>query len=294
MRRDFIPGSEWLYFKLYSGHKSADTILTEYLYPTLKSLVNNKLIDKFFFIRYSDPKPHIRIRLHIDNPNNYSEIFKLFYAMMTECLDSKLVSKVLCDTYQRELERYGSNTMELAEQLFCVDSFAIIKLLDQLTISERDKEQERWLLSIRLIDDMLNIFESDINKKNSLIAEFGNNFKREHGVVGKAYTTQLNDKFRKCNPLIVQMFGGDINPEYESILKERVQVMMPIVQSILKLNNSGDLRVDINSLIGSYMHMTMNRLFRSRARTYEMVIYHFMDKYYKSEVAKEKYKEKNI
>ena len=291
MRRDFIPGSEWLYFKLYTGHKSADRILTEYLYPFLKSAMDDGEINKFFFIRYADPNPHIRLRLHIDNPDNYSDIFKRFYAQTAECFDNNLVSKVMCDTYQREIERYGSNTMELAEQLFSIDSIAIIKLLIALDSSDRDKEQERWLLSIRLIDDMLSLFEYSTHNKKTFLADIGDSFKREHGLVGKLYIKQLNEKFRKSHPLILQMFGGDINTEYESILRERMKFMLPIMKNLLDLNNIGNLSVDIKSLIGSYIHMTMNRLFRSKGRTYEMVIYHFMDKYYKSEIAKEKYRE---
>ena len=43
-------------------------------------------------------------------------------------------------------------------------------------------------------------------------------------------------------------------------------------------------------LMGSYIHMLINRLFKSKQRLHEMVIYDFLFRYYKSEIAKKKYK----
>ncbi|MCC8199436.1 MAG: hypothetical protein LIP06_12945 [Tannerellaceae bacterium] len=47
--------------------------------------------------------------------------------------------------------------------------------------------------------------------------------------------------------------------------------------------------LDIEYLISSYIHMMMNRIFRSRNRVHELIIYDFMDRYYKSKVARSKY-----
>lgn len=41
VKRTFMPGSEWLYFKYYTGEKIADYILVEILYPILKQLKKN-------------------------------------------------------------------------------------------------------------------------------------------------------------------------------------------------------------------------------------------------------------
>lgn len=289
MKRNFIPGSEWLYLKIYTGHKSADRVLTEHVYPVVLNLLDNKYIDKFFFIRYADPRPHIRLRLFISNPDNYSMVFKIFYSEISQCIDNSLISKITCDTYQRELERYGKNTMEQAEHLFYIDSLAIIKLLSALENSNKDKEEERWLLSLKMIDDMLTIFNYTIFNKSLLMEHCSEIFRQEHGIVGQQYTKQLNEKFRKCNPLIQQMFHGDLEIEYNDIIQERQNQMTPVAKDILNLNRNNQLEVNLNNLIESYMHMTIIRLFRSKNRIYEMVIYHFLCKFYKSEIAKKKY-----
>ena len=38
MKRDFCIGSEWLYYKIYTGVKTADLILMEKLYPLILDL----------------------------------------------------------------------------------------------------------------------------------------------------------------------------------------------------------------------------------------------------------------
>ncbi len=58
-KRSFIPGSEWIYYKIYCGVKTADKILTETIKPLVEQLKMLNLIEKWFFIRYSDPDTHI-------------------------------------------------------------------------------------------------------------------------------------------------------------------------------------------------------------------------------------------
>lgn len=77
--RTFIPGSEWIYFKLYTGTKTADAILKNELYVYVNEMLSNDIADKWFFIRYTDPDFHIRLRLHLKEPRNYSYIFNRFF-----------------------------------------------------------------------------------------------------------------------------------------------------------------------------------------------------------------------
>ena len=66
--RYLIPGSEWLFFKIYTGPKSADTLLAGPLRILVTSLLERAHVDSFFFIRYTDPEYHIRLRFHLPDP----------------------------------------------------------------------------------------------------------------------------------------------------------------------------------------------------------------------------------
>ena len=51
-KRTFYPGDEWLYFKLYTGIKTADDILIRSVFPVVKKLMREEIITKFFLILY--------------------------------------------------------------------------------------------------------------------------------------------------------------------------------------------------------------------------------------------------
>ncbi|MBK6829054.1 MAG: thiopeptide-type bacteriocin biosynthesis protein [Chitinophagaceae bacterium] len=61
IQRNFLPGSSWLYYKIYCGSKSADEILLNVIQPLTTELQLGKLISQWFFIRYNDPDFHIQV-----------------------------------------------------------------------------------------------------------------------------------------------------------------------------------------------------------------------------------------
>ena len=67
MKKTFVVGDKWLYYKIYCGVTTADTILLKVIKPLTEELLALKKIKKWFFIRYSDPKPHLRFRVELIN-----------------------------------------------------------------------------------------------------------------------------------------------------------------------------------------------------------------------------------
>src|SRR5207237_523935 len=59
--RSFIPGSDWLYVKLYCGPESGDAVLREVVGPLVAAGRSSGLVQQWFFIRYGDPKWHLRL-----------------------------------------------------------------------------------------------------------------------------------------------------------------------------------------------------------------------------------------
>lgn len=288
IQREFIPGSNWLYFKLYTGFKSADTVLISRLYPVLMALRNNREIKDFFFIRYFDPDPHIRLRLRIYGSDRYTTIFEAMYRSLSICMAEGLLNNVMCDTYRRELERYGENTMELSELFFCIDSRHILGLLDKLQHFD-SPEQVRWQISLRLLDDLSEAAGYDIVTRSRLMEKISRSFITEFMCDKQPYSGQLNNKYRVSKPLIEHvMRRGSLPAVLENRLDSRKKELEPIFQQIDEMNRQSRLQVPLDRLLTSYMHMTMNRWFRSKNRVYELVIYNFLARHYKSVIARQK------
>ena len=286
--RTFIPGSEWVYFKLYTGTKTADAILKNELYGYVSEMLKNDIIDKWFFIRYNDPDFHIRLRLHLKKIQNFSYIFNHFCETFLALVDAGLVWNIQCDTYQREIERYGANTISLVEDLFCIDSEIILHLLHQL--NDESPDQHRWKLALVLVDSFLSAFSYDLTLKKELLNTMAESYKKEFGFMHHHAKQQLDGKYRSFRKEIDHaMLWEDDHTETIDIIKVRRQAIFPVAEKLTAMDKSGELQVSLNALLPSLIHMTMNRWFRTKNRLHELVIYDILVRYYTSEIAKKKY-----
>ncbi len=284
-KRTFIPGSEWVYFKIYTGTKTADTILKNELYEYVSEMMKNDIIDKWFFIRYSDPDFHIRLRLHLKETRNFSYIFSRLFETFYQIVETRLAWKIQCDTYQRELERYGYNSISLVEELFFIDSEFILSLLHQL---DKDNfEQYRWKLALILVDSFLTAFSCDLPQKKELLNITADNYKKEFGIIQHHTKKQLDDKYRTYRKEVenTMLWENEIS-ETINIIKVRYETIFPIAEKLISMERSGELQVSLKSLLTSFIHMTMNRWFRTKNRLHELVIYDFLSRFYSSEIVK--------
>lgn len=288
MQRIFTIGDQWIYFKIYTGVKTSDIILSEVIKPLSEKLINENIIDKWFFIRYFDPKPHLRIRFFHTSPENLLKVIFYFNDSINQLLKENLIWKIQTDTYQRELERYGNETIEYAETVFFHDSAMIINMLDM--IEGEEGELYRWLFSLRATDELLNNFNFSINEKYELITNLYENFGKDFNK-DKNLTVQLDNKFRKERSVINNVLDRTKDNDNEmlplfDLLSKKSEAIQPIINVLLTQNDENKLSVKLNDLFASYSHMSLNRIFRTNQRLHEFVIYFFLHKYYKSEIGK--------
>lgn len=283
-QRTFIPGSQWLYFKIYTGTKTADEILVRDIYPYVKNLYAAQKIDNYFFIRYTDPDFHIRFRVHIPHDADYDIVFREFVRRFQPEIETGSIKKIMCDTYVREIERYGDETIEYIEELFRIDSTAVLELLSRFVeVPSENRETVRWHTALLLLDDTLSAFGYDLKEKMRMLRRMSDSYKQEFRFTSHAYTKQLNDKYRAERNAIDRLFASEPKAEYADVLESRKQQFIIIARDIERIlseiPNVSDKRDD---LLFSIEHMTMNRWFRSHNRVHELVVYDFLRKYYES------------
>ncbi|MEL7006751.1 MAG: thiopeptide-type bacteriocin biosynthesis protein, partial [Bacteroidota bacterium] len=192
-QRSFIPGDEWLYYKIYTGPKTADKILVNIIKPAVENLQKNGTINRWFFLRYADPKHHLRLRLHCPKTENIVAVLETLTITLSDLLSEDLIWKVQLDTYQREIERYGSNSITLAEEVFFQDSILVTNFL--ALANQYNSPNLRWLFSLRAIDSYLNDFGYSDERKRDLLEKMKVGFRSEFDntrILGK----QLDKKYR--------------------------------------------------------------------------------------------------
>jgi lantibiotic biosynthesis protein len=283
-QRAFIPGSEWFYYKIYCGTQSADEILAHSINSLTEQLLKQGLIDKWFFIRYTDPSFHLRLRLHLKDQADTTAIINLLFQHFQPLIDKGQVWKVMADTYDRETERYGHELTAIAEDLFFYDSKLKIEFL-QLTEGD-EREHLRWLWGMRGIDELLNAFGFSIEKKYELLIYIQASFFEEFGG-DKQLQKQLNSRYTEHRRLIEEVMqypASQTSPLYNLIylFTANAKEQNDIASSILKEINESRKEVSVENLLGSYIHMNLNRLFLSEPRQHELVIYSLMVSWYQS------------
>jgi thiopeptide-type bacteriocin biosynthesis protein len=278
LRRNFTLGSEWLYYKIYCNTNASDQILRDLIKPLSSGLLQDEIIDRWFFIRYHDPDSHIRLRFQ-GKGFFYHEVIARFHRGASELLDSGLIASINTDVYRRELERYGHENIEACEALFCIDSQCIISLIE---LAEGDDELS-WQLALALTDQWFSNFDILPAQRKDIMLDLQQKFFEELHVehlTKKSIATKLRHNRQSIEAILC---GKQLPGAIGEALTVRENAMRPIAKNILKMSAEGRLSISLGSLLKNYIHMSINRLLSANQRHQEMVLYDFLYQFYHSQ-----------
>jgi thiopeptide-type bacteriocin biosynthesis protein len=153
------PGSDWLYAKLYHLPTYEDDLIAGPI-RTFGAAALAAGADSWFFLRYADPEPHLRIRWQGDPGLLARQVAPKLLAWGNDLVAGGYCRRFLLDTYDQEVERYGGPAgIEPAEQLFATDSLAVADLLRLCT--SRRLDLDRSLLAAITVERLLTAFGLD-------------------------------------------------------------------------------------------------------------------------------------
>ena len=124
------PSSDWLFVKLYSAPDNVNRLLGGPIGDLLEMGEDSGLARRWFFLRYADPDPHLRIRWQGDPDVLMRHLMPHVAVLASQLIESGHLSRFVIDTYERELERYGGpRGTEVSESIFHADSRSVHRLL---------------------------------------------------------------------------------------------------------------------------------------------------------------------
>ncbi len=277
VKRKFIPGEEWFYLKLYSGPKMLEQILINEIYNSVKHFYNENIIDKFFFIRYMEDGYHLRLRFHLIDPLQTGSVLNKISSELKKYTENRIIAKIIADTYSREIERYGSASIENVETIFSINS---LQILETLRITQ--DYTDRWLLGIKIMDHLLNKFNLTLHDKHVLHESYFRMYFIEFEA-DKQTLAQLKKQYRNESNRISETLIGSTNQMTESLLAScSNRELSNAIDEILKLQEKESNQIPLDRFIKNIMHMHYNRLFRTRQRFHEFVLYYMLSNSYKS------------
>lgn len=278
-KRDYLPGDKWLYFKIYCGVGTIDDVLCGPISRALNEFRSRAYISRWFFIRYSDPDFHLRLRLELSSAEHIGDIILLLKQKLISYIKSGQIYRIVIDTYCREIERYGGwRLMDTSETLFCHDSELVLLILQQLKAS--NKLDERWKLAFIIVDRLLGVINPDTEERLNIAKSQSESYMREFKI--KSSNDQISRIYRKYKNEIELLLIS--NSEYLNELKlsNAFAQWEELVISCLS-----DPKTRKNIRMASVIHMCLNRLFASSNRMNEMMVYNSLSRYYSSIIARE-------
>lgn len=284
-----IPGSEWLFAKLYMGLHTTETLLGGLLGEWVRGALAAGDADRWYFIRYSDPEPHLRLRFHGEPGRIWGRLLPGLKQVLHPFMLSGLVWRFQLDTYEPETIRYGGlANLERAERIFMADSEAALNIL--ATHAGEKGLQERWQLALVSVDEFYATAGFDVATRLQLARTQCQGFDQEYAPGHPSVNPQLGDRFRAERKRLATLLDpamrlGDPVAQGIATLRERTKRLRPLFIEIEQLDAEVGLTTSLEAMLGSFIHMSVNRLLSSAQREQEMVIYHFLVRLYESRIA---------
>ena len=283
------PGSEWLFAKLYMGLHSAELLLGGPLGAWIQAVLASGDADRWFFLRYSDPEPHLRLRFHGDPQRLWSQLLPRFKQAIDPFISSGLIWRFQLDTYEPETLRYGGfANQERAERIFMADSETVLKIL--ASHSSQEDPQARWRLALASADAFYASAGLSVARRLQLTQAQCAGFSQEFILADPLAGHRVGDRFRAERQRLATLLDPTSTLEGPlaqgmALLRARTQQLQPLFLELEQLEAAGSLTTSLDQLLGSFIHMSVNRLLSSAQRAQEKVIYEFLTRLYSSQLA---------
>jgi len=273
MKRVFHPGEEWLYLRLYAGPDTCEEWLAEILPELIKSFEDRGLIDR------------LRLRFRLLKDEYFADVVRAIKDSSLHYYSNDLIWKSEFGSYERELERYGEDWIESTEEIFSFDSIFCLGIISKIR-NDKDGEEKRWKAAVYNVHLIFNAFGMDISDRIDLLKKMYHSLYQEMGG-GKKLKLMLDEKYRAKREQLEIVVS---NPD-------EIKIEGLIAAAELRFNRITNLRLDSTlfnsddrkrkmSFISDVIHMSSNRVFRSKHRLHELVIYNFMKQLYISSEAR--------
>ncbi|WP_158728580.1 MULTISPECIES: lantibiotic dehydratase [unclassified Flavobacterium] len=246
--------SDWLYLELFCNIY-ADSEIFNAVYT--KIIQENKT-DKFFFVNYSNPERHLRLRFKTKSIENKQYII----TVVQELKLRNIISKYHILPYEQEIHRYGGiEMMEFSETIFDLDSRDFL-----VNVANNDLEESGFkIIAILKIKNYLAFLGFSLDEMILNCESVLKNYSKEFEL-----TAQLRKEFNKEYAAMKFKIDGYEYPDFleKKSLKD---------QFVKKSNASPNLQ--LVSYAWLLIHMSMNRHFKENQRFNEFKSYYLVKCY---------------
>jgi thiopeptide-type bacteriocin biosynthesis protein len=283
--------SAHIYFEGNIYSKFCDDLIKHVLTPFINKEQNKHLYEKYFFIRYTDNDPHIRVRFYGAKNKLEKELQSIFENQVCQDLKNFITYNKSNDPgttidknnfgikwipYEPEMERYGGmEAIKVAEEFFFYSSTAAIEIIKSFAENDRSLRLGMGLASIVIL---LQKFCNNKGKAARLINNYSSSYlnavarkEAQHEVWIESFDAGFISQSEKLIEFVNTIWDAlDEDDELPDLLDTYSKNIKLIAHKLKKL--SQDKKIIINDhlalswedciflIIPSYIHMMNNRL----------------------------------
>jgi thiopeptide-type bacteriocin biosynthesis protein len=260
-----MPGEEWLYLEIYGHQARANALL---LGPILECInAHEYAISKWFFIRYTDPSPHLRLRLCLKKPQQLGELLSAFSSQFKPQVLSGMIREVQVKTYYQEAKRYGPQRMELIESIFHRDSTYVLNLLRQATELE-----ELHANTLSYLEQCCTEAYPDIEERVAFAQQGADAFAKQCNLEAEHFR-KINLQYKALRDKIRDPLFSTTEPDlaHSSLRNQALETC--------------ESHTERHQLLGDLIHMHINRVFSDHQRIHEALLYQYLVQHLKAKRA---------
>lgn len=237
-----LPGLEWYYFKIKINPAKATSILL-----ALHHVLNeHDYIIGWYFVRYADPEPELRIRVKLKHFQYQGLLHSIISNFVNNLNTEKyFVRDFSIHTYNREIDRYHEANFPIVEQVFMMDTELVLAQLANTNGATIPS------LAFANLEHYLGAMYSEPAGRLQFVKESIENFRLEY--------ENTSENKRIVNDILREQ-SKTINSEGVLWLRE-----IDLLVEKLPVKN--------RNIFWSIIHMSMNRLFYNHQRSYEFISY---------------------
>lgn len=273
VKKSFLPGSDWIYYKVYLSRSISDRLIVDFYDKIIAPSLKEDLVDCWFFIRYMDPKFHLRIRMHLKEETSNYIVTKKIEAFFYSYFDQGLISEFNHSTYVRELDRYGSVNIALFEKLFETSSTLVVKLLCEI---QRDISIDRHIVCVIGTDVTLRSFGISIEKRIDIFRTLGESMRSNlspfyQEIIDRYYQENYSNQSSKIINLLLELANRAFcDHQYATTLTLLVDYLTAVEDMTAKIvGNSATEKQSVEELAKIVSHLFINRITDSGTFTWE-------------------------
>jgi thiopeptide-type bacteriocin biosynthesis protein len=260
-----LPGSEWVYAKLYASPRRIQAMLRNEVPALVSRLHRDCDIKDWFFFRYRDSDWHLRLRVHAPNSLQRDRVRRFIDATSRSLLRHETVWRVQYDTYFRELERFGgSRACDCVEQLFSAESELALCALHMWQDDQTFGTQCLQLATAWTCWAWTRLGFS----RAEMVTLSGTLHNALHIEGHVAHERRRSRGMDRCDSI----------PVNEGAWRRHALRAGKALDRLRALASARKLSVNLGELAGDLSHLLVNRLFPSRHAEYELQLYQALER----------------